>query len=182
MLSDFFENIINNIFFFDAIVILIFVYCIIECFIKGFSLSVISFMKWVLSTVVTIILVPKFQPIVSDYVESEFINSIGLGIAIFVFTLFIIIIFSKAISRAVTWTGVGSIDKSFGLLFGVFKGYVVCVCIFSILNWFYPYKNWGISVEDTISFNLIYKGSELLIEEFPSSEDFIDTKEKLEKI
>ena len=114
MLSDFFENINNNIFFFDAIVILIFVYCIIECFIKGFSLSVISFMKWVLSTVVTIILVPKFQPIVSDYVESEFINSIGLGIAIFVFTLFIIIIFSKAISRAVTWTGVGSIDKSFG--------------------------------------------------------------------
>ena len=182
MLSDFFENINNNIFFFDAIVILIFVYCIIECFIKGFSLSVISFMKWVLSTVVTIILVPKFQPIVSDYVESEFINSIGLGIAIFVFTLFIIIIFSKAISRAVTWTGVGSIDKSFGLLFGVFKGYVVCVCIFSILNWFYPYKNWGISVEDTISFNLIYKGSELLIEEFPSSEDFIDTKEKIEKI
>ena len=182
MLSDFFENINNNIFFFDAIVILIFVYCIIECFIKGFSLSVISFMKWVLSTVVTIILVPKFQPIVSDYVESEFINSIGLGIAIFVFTLFIIIIFSKAISRAVTWTGVGSIDKSFGLLFGVFKGYVVCVCIFSILNWFYPYKNWGISVEEAISFNFIYKGSELLIEEFPSSEDFIDTKEKLEKI
>tara|TARA_Y100001970_G_C14017302_1_gene741609 strand:+ start:34 stop:582 length:549 start_codon:yes stop_codon:yes gene_type:complete len=182
MLSDFFENILNNIFFFDAIVILIFVYCIIECFIKGFSLSVISFMKWVLSTVVTIILVPKFQPIVSDYVESEFINSIGLGIAIFVFTLFIIIIFSKAISRAVTWTGVGSIDKSFGLLFGVFKGYVVCVCIFSILNWFYPYKNWGISIEETISFNLIHKGSELLIEEFPSSEDFIDTKEKIEKI
>ena len=134
------------------------------------------------STVVTIILVPKFQPIVSDYIESEFINSIGLGIAIFIFTLFIIIIIGKALSRAVTWTGVGSIDKSFGLLFGIFKGYVVCVCIFSILNWFYPYKNWGISAEETISFNLIYKGSELLIEEFPSSEDFIDTKEKIEKI
>ena len=58
---------------------------------------------------------------------------------------------------------------------------MVCVCIFSILNWFYPYKNWGISIEETISFNLIHKGSELLIEEFPSSEDFIDTKEKIEK-
>ena len=31
------------------------------------------------------------------------------------------------------------------------------------------------------SFNLINKGSEILIEEFPSSEDFIDTKEKLKK-
>ena len=30
--------------------------------------------------------------------------------------------------------------------------------------------------------NIIYKGSEILVEEFPSSEDFIDTKEKIEKI
>ena len=50
---------------------------------------------------------------------------------------------------------------------------------FSIFNWFYPYQNWGISAEDAISFNLINKGSEILIDEFPSSEDFIDTKEKL---
>ena len=81
-----------------------------------------------------------------------------------------------------TWTGVGSIDKSFGFIFGFFKGYVVSVCLFSILNWFYPYQNWGISAESANTFNLINKGSEILIEEFPSSEDFIDTKEKIEKI
>ena len=63
-----------------------------------------------------------------------------------------------------------------------FKGYVVCICLFSIFNWFYPYKNWGISIEDAISFNLSIKGSEILIEEFPSSEDLIDTKEKIENI
>ena len=139
-------------------------------------------MKWVLSTILTIILVPKFQPIVSEYIQSEFVNSIGLGITIFIFTLFIIILIGKTLSRAVTWTGVGSIDKGFGLIFGFFKGYIVSVCLYSILNWFYPYQNWGISAEDAISFNLINKGSEVLIKEFPSSEDFIDTKEKIEKI
>ena len=56
------------------------------------------------------------------------------------------------------------------------------MCLFTILNWFYPYQNWGISAEKAISFNLIYKGSKILIEEFPSSEDLIDTKEKIEKI
>ena len=181
-MSKVFEDFINNINFFDVSVSLIFVYFIVQCFLKGFSLSLISFMKWVLSTVVTIILVPKLQPTVSDYIESEFVNNIGLGIVIFIFTLFLTIVLGKALARAVTWTGVGSIDKSFGVLFGVFKGYVVCVCVFSILNWFYPYKNWGISAEDAISFNLIYNGSEILIEEFPSNEDFIDTKEKIEKI
>ena len=139
-------------------------------------------MKWIISTIVTIILVPKLQPWVSEYIGSEFVNNVGLGVVIFIFTLFVTILVGKALGRAVTWTGVGSIDKSFGLLFGIFKGYVVSVCIFSILNWFYPYKNWGISAEDAITFNLIENGSKILIEEFPSNQDFMDTKEKIEKI
>ena len=168
--------------FFDIIFIVILVYFIIQCFVKGFTLSLISFMKWILSTIITIILVPKVQPVVGEYIKSGFVNSIGIGIVIFVFILFLTILIGKVLGRALTWTGVGSIDKTFGLLFGVFKGYVVSVCIFSILNWFYPYQNWGISAEDAFSFNLVNKGSEMLIEEFPSNEDFIDTKEKIEKI
>ena len=178
----FVDSITNNINLFDIFVAIIFVYCVVQCFLKGFSLSLISFMKWVLSTIVTIILVPKLQPTVSDYIESEFINNIGLGVVVFVFTLFITIVIGKALGKAVTWTGVGSIDKTFGMLFGFFKGYVVAVCIFSIFNWFYPFQNWGISAEDAFTFEFINKGSEILIEEFPSSEDFIDKKEQIEKI
>ena len=181
-MTDLLKDFFNNINLLDIFFAIILVYNVIQCFVKGFSLSLISFMKWVLSTVITIILVPKLQPIVSDYIQSEFVNNIGLGIAIFIITLFIIILIGKTLSKAVTWTGVGSIDKVFGFLFGFFKGYVVCICLFSIFNWFYPYQNWGISAEDAISFNLISKGSEILIEEFPSNEDFIDTKEKIEKI
>jgi len=176
------QNFITSINFFDFCVVIILIYNVAQCFLKGFSLSLISFSKWILSTIVTIILVPKLQPIASEYIQSEFINNIGLGFAIFIFTLFITIIIGKTLSKAVTWTGIGSIDKVFGFLFGFFKGYIVCVCFFSILNWFYPHQNWGISAEDAISFNFISKGSEVLIDEFPSSEDFIDTKEKIEKI
>ena len=176
------ESFFNNINLFDIFFLVILIYFIIQCFLKGFSLSLISFMKWVLSTIVTIILVPKFQPLISEYIESQFINNFGLGIAIFIFTLFITIIIGKTLSKAVTWTGVGSVDKGFGFIFGFFKGYIVSVCLFSIFNWFYPYQNWGISADNAISFNLINKGSEILIEEFPSNEDLIDTKEKIEKI
>ena len=38
------------------------------------------------------------------------------------------------------------------------------------------------AAEDAISFNIVKKGSEVLIEEFPSNEDFIDTKEKIESL
>ena len=181
MISSFFEH-LKSFNLFDLFFLIILSYSVIQCFIKGFSLSLISFMKWVLSTIVTIILVPKFQPIVSEYINSQFINNFGLGAAIFIFTLFITILIGKTLSRTITWTGVGSIDKAFGFLFGFFKGYIVSICLFSIFNWFYPYQNWGISAKDAMSFDLINKGSKILIEEFPSSEDFIDTKEKIEKI
>ena len=176
------KSFLNNVNLFDIFFIIILLYNVFQCFLKGFSLSLISFMKWILSTIITIILVPKFQPIVSDYVESDFVNNVGLGAAIFILTLFLTILIGKAVSRAVTWTGVGSIDKSFGIVFGIFKGYVVSVCIFSVLNWFYPYQNWGISAERALTFSFVKSGSDLLLDEFPSSEDFIDTKEKIEKI
>ena len=148
MISSFFERVFNSFNVFDLFFLIIFLYSIIQCFLKGFSLSLISFMKWVLSTIVTIVLVPRFQPIVSEYIESEFVNNVGLGMVIFIFTLFFSIVIGKSLSRAVTWTGVGPIDKTFGLLFGFFKGYIVSICLFSILNWFYPYQNWGISAEE----------------------------------
>ena len=179
---DFFTELTNSVNLFDFFFLIILIYNVLQCFLKGFSLSLISFIKWILSAVITIILVPKFQPIVGEYIQSEFINNVGLGVAIFIFTLFITILIGKSLSRAITWTGVGSIDKGFGFLFGFLKGYIVAVCLFSIFNWFYPYQNWGISAENAISFNFINKGSKILIEEFPSSEDFIDTKEKIEKI
>ena len=162
-MSNFFEQLINNVNFFDIFVLVVFIYSVIQCLLKGFSLSLISFMKWVLSTVITIILVPKIQPLVNNYIQSDFINNVGLGAAIFIITLFITILIGKTLSKAVIWTGVGPVDKGFGLLFGFFKGYIVSVCLFSIFNWFYPYQNWGISAEDAISFNLISKGSEILI-------------------
>ena len=115
-------------------------------------------------------------------VKSEFINNIGIGIAVFAISLFIAIVAGRSLSKVVTWSGVGSIDKTFGFLFGFFKGYVVSICLFSLFNWFYPYQNWGIPINDTVSFNIVKKGSEILIKEFPSNEDFIDTKEKIEKI
>ena len=154
-----------------------------QCAAKGFMRSLFSFSKWLIALIIAIILVPKLNPWVQDYIESKFIADIGLGIFIYIISLFIIINIGKAISRAVTWTGLGSVDKNFGLVFGVFKGYIICVCIFSLLNWFYPHQKWPIKTEGTYSFETIYNGSEFLIEEFPNSKDYYEeTEEKIEKI
>ena len=35
-MSDYFENLIENINLFDVFVLLIFTYCVVQCFLKGF--------------------------------------------------------------------------------------------------------------------------------------------------
>ena len=182
-MSEVVEFIQNNISAFDLIVFLIIVYSMAQCAAKGFMRSLLSFSKWLLALIITIILVPKLNPWVQDYIESKFVTDIGLGIFIYVISLFIIINIGNAIGRAVTWTGLGSVEKVFGLFFGVFKGYIICVCIFSLLNWFYPHQKWPLKTEGTYSFEIIYKGSEFLIDEFPNSRDYYkETEEKIEKI
>jgi len=182
-MSEAIEFIQDNISLFDLIVFVIFAYSMAQCAAKGFTMSLMSFSKWILSLIITIILVPKLNPIVENYIESKFISDIGLGIFVYIVSLFIIINIGKAIGKAVTYTGLGSVDKSFGLIFGIFKGYIISICIFSLLSWFYPHKNWPIETEDTYSFEMIYKGSNFLIDEFPNTKDYYDqTEEKIEKI
>ena len=60
-------------------------------FFKGFSLSLISFMKWILSLLLRLFWYQNFN-LSSDYIQSEFITMLGLGLAIFIFTLFITIL------------------------------------------------------------------------------------------
>ena len=182
-MSEVIEFIQINITAFDLIVFLIIVYSMAQCAAKGFMRSLLSFSKWLLALIITIILVPKLNPWVQDFIESKFIADIGLGVFIYAISLFVIINIGKAIGRAVTWSGLGSVDKTFGLIFGIFRGYVICVCIFSLLNWFYPHQKWPLKAEGTYSFEIIYKGSEFLIDEFPKSKDYYEkTEEKIEKI
>ena len=177
------EFVQNNISIFDLIVFLITIYSIAQCAAKGFTLSLLSFSKWLIALVITIILVPKLNPWVQDFIESKFIADIGLGIFIFIISLFIIINIGKAFSSAITWSGLGSVDKMFGIFFGIFKGYVISVCIFSLVSWFYPYQEWPFETEGTYSFEVIYKGSKFLIDEFPKSKDYYkETEEKIENI
>ena len=181
-----FENMIdfttNTVVLFDIIFSIFIIYFSFQCFSKGFFLSLISFLKWILALVITIIIVPKVEPYVSDYVENNFLIEIGLGVSVYIITLFVLILLGKAIGRIFSYTGMGSVDKVFGFFFGIFKGYIFVVCIFSIVNWFYSYEKWDINLSNSYFFPITEKGSKILIEEFPSKDDLDDTKKEIEKI
>tara|TARA_Y100001970_G_scaffold263665_1_gene349384 strand:- start:456 stop:1001 length:546 start_codon:yes stop_codon:yes gene_type:complete len=172
----------DNIVLFDIIFLIFIIYFSLKCFAKGFFLSLISSLKWILALIITIILVPKVEPYISDYIDNQYITGIGLGIFIYILSIFTLILLGRSLGKLFAYTGAGSVDKTFGFFFGIFKGYIFVVCIFSIVNWFYSYEKWDMSLDKAYSFPIVKKGSKLLIEEFPSSHDIKETKEEIEKI
>ncbi len=181
-MNDFFSFIRENIVLFDIIFVLFIIYFSIQCFAKGFFISLISFLKWILALIITIILVPKIEPYISDYVNNEYLSGIGLGIAFYIITLFTLILLGKSLGRLFSYTGMGSVDKVFGFFFGIFKGYIFVVCIFSIINWLHSYEKWDINLKGSYFFSITERGSKILIEEFPTRDDLNTTKEEIEKI
>ena len=71
------EFIKNNISVFDLIVTLVTIYSMAQCATKGFASSLLSFSKWLIALVITIVLTPKLSPWVQDYIESKFITDIS---------------------------------------------------------------------------------------------------------
>ena len=83
-MTDVIEFIQSSISAFDLIVFLIVVYSMAQCTAKGFMGSLLSFSKWLLALIITIILVPKLNPWIQDYIEISYYSDIGLGIFIFI--------------------------------------------------------------------------------------------------
>ena len=175
---EFFKNFSS----FDIIYIFITILSLIKCYKKGFVLSLLSASKWLLAYVITLYLFPKTKPYVENIIDNEFVLDISLGICLFIVVIFIILLINRGISKVVTYTGIGSLDKIFGFFFGFIRGYVISVCIFATIDIIYNSDKWPIDLDNSLSFHLVEKGSNYLIKEFPDKKEYEDAKEKVQEL
>ena len=99
---------------FDLIYLVITILSLFKCYRKGFVLSLLSASKWLLAYVITLFLFPKTKPYVDNMIDNKYILDISHGVCLFIIVIFIILLINKGISKAVTYTGIGGLDKFFG--------------------------------------------------------------------
>ena len=179
---DGFLKIFENISSFDLIYIFFTILSLIKCSRKGFVLSLIAASKWLLAYVITLIIFPKIKPLVEGIIDSEYVLDIILGVGIFVIIIFLILMINKGIGKAVTYSGLGTLDKVFGFFFGFLRSYIICVCIFSTISIIYNHDKWPMNLEKSFTFPYVEKGSNYLIKEFPNEENYNDAKDKVQEL
>ena len=174
--------------FYDAVSIIDLIYLVITilsittCFKKGFVLSILSMAKWLLAYVITLILFPRIKPYFKNIIDNEYVLDVALGITIFIVVIFLVLLVNKGISKAVSYTGIGGLDTTFGFFFGFIRAYIISVCVFSGIHIVYNFEKWPINMDQSYVFPYIKKGSNYLIEEFPNEKTYQDSKEKIEDI
>ena len=166
----------------DLIYIILTILSLIKCYKKGFVLSILSMAKWLLAYIITLIIFPKIKPYLQDIIDNEYVLDIGLGVTIFIVVIFLILMANKGISRAVQYTGIGSLDTVFGFFFGFLRAYIISVCIFSGVHIVYNYDKWPINVDKSYIFPYLEKGSNYLLKEFPDEKTYKNSKEKIEEL
>ena len=166
----------------DLIYLVITILSLIKCYKKGFVLSILSMMKWLLAYIITLIIFPRIKPFLKNIIDNEYVLDIGLGITIFVVVIFLVLMVNKGISKAVRYTGIGSLDTLFGFFFGFLRAYIISVCVFSGIHIVYNYDKWPINVDKSYVFPYLEKGSNYLLKEFPDEKTYQDSKEKIEEL
>ena len=101
----------------DLIYLILTILSLINCYKKGFILSILSMAKWLLAYIITLILFPKIKPYVKDIIDNEYVLDVGLGIIIFVVVIFLVL--SKFIPT---------------IYFGVFTGLAMLLAMISVLT------------------------------------------------
>jgi len=166
----------------DILYLIITILSIIKCYKKGFVLSILSMAKWLLAYVITLIIFPRVRPYFEDIIDNEYVLDVGLGVTIFVIVIFLVLMINKGISKAVRYTGIGSLDTVFGFFFGFIRAYIISICIFSGIHIVYNYDKWPINVDKSYVFPYLEKGSNYLLKEFPDEKTYQDSKEKIEDL
>ncbi len=166
----------------DLFYLIITILSLVKCYKKGFVLSILSMSKWLVAYIITLIIFPKVKPYLKDIIDNEYVLDVTLGIAIFVVVIFLVLMISKGVSKAVRYTGIGSLDTVFGFFFGFLRAYIISVCIFSTVHIVYNYDKWPINVDKSYTFPYLQKGSNYLLKEFPNEKTYQDSKEKIEEL
>ena len=166
----------------DLIYIVITFLSLVKCYKKGFVLSILSMAKWFFAYVITLLIFPRAKPYFKNIIDNEYVLDVGLGIIIFVIVLFLVLMINKGLSKAIKYTGIGSLDTVFGFFFGFLRAYIISICILSVVHIVYNHDKWPINLDKSYIFPYLEKGSNYLLKEFPNEKTYQDSKEKIEDL
>jgi membrane protein required for colicin V production len=146
----------------DIVVIAVIALSALFAFIRGFLREILSIGAWVAAGVATWFGLPLLRPFGRQYIEIELVADVATGVVIFVVVLVVASIISHFLTRGVRESALGPLDRSLGLLFGVFRGALIVCFALLIFDNFYPPENRPEWLRDARTLPVVQAGADIL--------------------
>lgn len=111
-------------------------------FMHGFVREALSIASWIGAAAIAIAGYPMAREVAGAYIPSPLVADFAAGALLFVGAFLILAIVARAIGRALeSADGLGPINRSLGLLFGLFRGLLIATVAYLALSWTVPERD-----------------------------------------
>jgi membrane protein required for colicin V production len=107
-------------------------------FSRGLVREVLSIGAWIVAALTTVYGLPHLRDIARTYITVPLVADAVTGVTIFVVTLIVCAALSHLVARNVRASGLGAVDRSLGLLFGVARGAILVCLAYLAFVWAMP--------------------------------------------
>jgi membrane protein required for colicin V production len=107
-------------------------------FSRGLVREVLSIGAWIVAALATVYGLPHLRDIARTYITVPLVADAVTGVTIFVVTLIVCAALSHLVARNVRASGLGAVDRSLGLLFGVARGAILVCLAYLAFVWAMP--------------------------------------------
>ena len=119
----------------DTAVVLILVISAVVAFLRGFTHELLSIVSWLGAIVATLYGFPYAQPYAREFIPVELLADVVAGVVIFVVVLAVLSVATRTVAKFIQGSGLGPLDRSLGLVFGILRGYVIACVVWIAVDW-----------------------------------------------
>ena len=112
----------------DLAIIGILLVSAVLAFARGFVHEVLSTASWIGAALAVVFGLPHARPIAQQFISLPLLADVAAGGVIFIVTLLILSLLTRAVSRQVQGSALNAVDRSLGFVFGLLRG-AVLVCL-----------------------------------------------------
>ncbi len=136
----------------DIAVIVVVLVSAFLAYARGFVHEVLSVAGWVGAGFITAHALPFVEPFALELIPIEKVAPFAAGAVVFIVSLVILSILTRAISRRVQDSAHNALDRSLGFLFGMVRGAVLVCLIYIAIEWMMLHQ-WITRFADFVSLN-----------------------------
>lgn len=131
-------------------------------FARGFLHEMLSVGAWIGAGAAVVFGLPFVRPLARDLVTPPLLADVLSGAALFILSLVIFSLLTRAVSRRVRESALNAIDRSLGAVFGLARGALIICLAYLPVEWLMPPPEQPPWLRHARSMPLVEQGSNLL--------------------